>query len=59
MNNRSRPSGSWRPPREGIVPNPKLKLADQCREVLRYRHLSLRTEEAGRIGWWPWWSRCG
>jgi len=44
MNIRSRPSGSWRPPREGIVPSPKLKLADQCREVLRYRHMSLRTE---------------
>ena len=44
MNPRLRPSGSLRPPREGIVPNPKLKLADQCREVLRFRHMSLRTE---------------
>jgi hypothetical protein len=32
-------------PKEGFVPNPKLKLLDQCREVMRYRHLSRRSEE--------------
>ena len=29
-----------------LVPNPKLKLADQCREVLRFKHYSLRTERS-------------
>lgn len=28
------------------VPNPKLKLLDQVREVTRLRHYSLRTEES-------------
>ncbi|HEY2952917.1 MAG TPA: integron integrase [Verrucomicrobiae bacterium] len=28
------------------VPNPKLRLLDQCREVLRFKQMSLRTEEA-------------
>jgi len=27
-----------------IVPNPKLKLLDQCREVMRLKHYSIRTE---------------
>ena len=35
---------------EGLVPNPKLKLREQVREVLRFRHASLRTEEA----YWHW-----
>lgn len=26
-----------------LVPNPKSKLADQCREVLRFKHYSYRT----------------
>jgi len=26
-------------------PNPEARLADQCREVMRFRHLSARTEE--------------
>jgi integron integrase len=30
--------------RERIVPNPKLKLLDQVREVMRLRHYSIRTE---------------
>jgi integron integrase len=40
-----------RPPRENVtssalfLPNPKLKLLDQCREVLRFRHYSYRTEQ--------------
>jgi integron integrase len=29
---------------EGIVPNPKLKLLDQVREVLRLKHYAIRTE---------------
>jgi integron integrase len=28
-----------------FVPNPKLKLLDQCREVMRFKHMSPRTEE--------------
>ncbi len=31
---------------ERLVPNPKLKLLDQCREVLRFRQFARRTEEA-------------
>jgi integron integrase len=31
--------------KEGFLPNPKLKFLDQCREVMRFRHLSRRTEE--------------
>lgn len=31
---------------EAFVANPKLRFLDQCREVMRYRHLSHRTEEA-------------
>ena len=39
-----------RPPREQpstavFVPNPKLKLLDQCREALRFWHYSYRTEQ--------------
>ena len=29
-----------------VVPNPKLKLLDQVREVLRLRHYSTRTEQS-------------
>jgi len=35
-----------REPRELIIPNPKLKLMDQVREVLRLRHYSRRTERS-------------
>src|ERR1022692_4772259 len=35
-------------PREGFLPNPKLKLLDQVSEVMRYKHHSLRTEKAYR-----------
>src|SRR5690349_10952693 len=31
--------------RELIVPNPKLRLLDQMREVMRLRHYSIRTEQ--------------
>lgn len=29
-----------------FLPNPKLKLMEQCREVMRYKQLALRTEES-------------
>jgi integrase len=32
-------------PREGFIPNPKLKFLDQCREVMRFKQFSRRTEE--------------
>ncbi len=32
-------------PRERIVPNPKLKFLDQCREVMRFKQLARRSEE--------------
>ena len=32
--------------RESIIPNPKLRLLDQVREVIRLKHYSIRTEEA-------------
>jgi integron integrase len=31
-------------PRDGFIPNPKLKLLDQVSEVMRFKHYSLRTE---------------
>jgi integrase len=31
---------------EAVVPNPKLKLLDQVREVMRLRHYSIRTEQS-------------
>ncbi len=33
-------------PLERLTPNPKLKFMDQCREVMRFHRLALRTEEA-------------
>ena len=33
-----------------FLPNPKLKLLDQSREVMGFRHFSLRTESA----YWHW-----
>lgn len=35
-------------PRDGFIPNPKLKLLDQVGEVMRFKHYSLRTEQAYR-----------
>ena len=32
-------------PKEGLLPNPKLKFLDQCREVMRFKQFSRRTEE--------------
>jgi hypothetical protein len=31
---------------EAVVPNPKLKLMDQIREVMRLKHYSIRTERS-------------
>jgi len=33
-------------PLEGLVPNPKLRFMDQCREAMRFHRLALRSEEA-------------
>src|SRR5262245_50167296 len=33
-----------------FIPNPKLKLLDQCREALRFWHYSYRTEQT-YLGW--------
>lgn len=38
------------PPGARLVPNPEARLADQCREVMRFRHFSPRTEET-YLGW--------
>ena len=38
------PSYSGRPVAR-FIPNPKLKFLDQCREVLRFKQMSPRTEE--------------
>ena len=35
-------------PREGVIPNPNLKLLDQVREVMRFKHYSLLTERTYR-----------
>lgn len=35
-----------RPPLERVLPNPKLKLLDQCREVIRIKGFTYRTEQA-------------
>ena len=36
------PARGW----ELVIPNPKLKLMDQVREVLRIKHYAIRTEQA-------------
>jgi hypothetical protein len=42
---RRSPAGSFQP-RERLVPNPKLKLLDQCREAMRFKQMAGRTEES-------------
>jgi len=37
-------------PTDLLVPNPKLRLREQVHEVMRFRHYSVRTEEA----YWGW-----
>lgn len=39
--------------RDKFVPNPKLRLQQQVREVMRFHHYSIRTEEA----YWQWIKR--
>ncbi len=34
------------PPLERFIPNPKLRFMEQCREVMRFRRLALRSEQA-------------
>jgi hypothetical protein len=40
-------------PRERLIPNPKARLHEQVREVMRFHHYALRTEEA----YWEWIKR--
>ena len=47
MNPHIEPAKASSPP-EGFIPNPKLKLFDQLSEVARFKHYSIRTEEAYR-----------
>ena len=35
-----------RSPPEAVVPNPKAKLLDQVRDIMRLRHYSIRTEQS-------------
>ena len=35
-----------RGPREAVIVNPKAKLLDQVRDVMRLRHYSIRTEQS-------------
>ena len=35
-------------PREGFIPNPKIKLLEQVSEVMRFKHYSIRTETTYR-----------
>ena len=50
MSSHIQPGSPRRRPVEAIVPNPKLKLMDQVREVLRLKHYSIRTERC-YCGW--------
>lgn len=38
------------PPREGLIPNPKLRLREQMHEVMRFKQFSFRTESS----YWNW-----
>src|SRR5258706_3707345 len=44
VNSRKVKGGPVRRGFEAVVPNPKLKLMDQVREIMRLRHYSIRTE---------------
>jgi hypothetical protein len=41
-----------------MVPNPKLKFMEQCREEMRFHRLALRTEEA-HLPWFKRFRRAG
>jgi integron integrase len=49
-NSASTLTGLRRDRREKLIPNPKLRLREQIREVMRFHHYSVRTEEA----YWFW-----
>ena len=40
-------------PKDKLIPNPKARLREQVREVMRFHHYSQRTEEA----YWQWIKR--
>jgi len=40
-------------PKDKLIPNPKARLREQVREVMRFNHYSLRTEQA----YWQWIKR--
>lgn len=44
------PTNTARLSRELLIPNPKLRLREQLREVMRFGHYSPRTEQA----YWDW-----
>jgi hypothetical protein len=44
--NPSLSSAEFRRPVGRFIPNPKRRFLDQCREVLRFKQMALRTEEA-------------
>ncbi len=46
MNAAAYPVQTPKAPLERFSPNPKLKFMEQCREVMRFRRLALRSEEA-------------
>jgi integron integrase len=46
MNGAALPLQRLNPPLEGFIPNPNLKFLEQCREVMRFRRLALRSEQA-------------
>jgi integron integrase len=52
LENMERTKAEWRQDRlrEGIIPNPKARLLDQVREVMRLKRYSLRTEQT-YIAW--------
>ena len=37
-------------PKERFIPNPQARLGDQVREVMRFKHYALRTEQT-HLGW--------
>jgi hypothetical protein len=46
-------AGLGRDKPDKLIPNPKARLREQVREVMRFHHYSLRTEEA----YWQWIKR--
>src|SRR5688500_3053020 len=46
----ARPNTDRAQVKELLVPNPKLRLREQLREVMRFKHYSLRTEQT----YWTW-----